>query len=276
MKPSEPRATRRIVEVPAGGNRIVVRHVVPDGVPGQRPTVVLVHGLGVSGLYFEPLIDKLSEHSPVVVFDLPGAGHSARSDGELTVAGLAQVLLDIVDALDLGQIVLMGHSMGAQVVVEAFAQRPGVARAGVLLAPVVCRSQRDLPRLLTNFARTAVHEPFAAVWRSCVGYAQMSPRWMWAQCQAMLSYPIEERIAHVTADLMMIRATYDQVTPRDFLDDLRRRAGGHRVHVREIHGAAHHMMATHADVITAELLRITGIYDPVAEAEAEANLREHE
>lgn len=268
-------AERSHVEVHCGEDTCVtVYRIIPDGVPGTRPTVVLVHGLGVSGFYFEPLAEALAEHCPVIVFDLPGAGRTAESDGVLTIDALAEVVRGIIRGLQLEDVVLVGHSMGSQVVVETLAQEPTIARAAALLAPVVPAKYRNLRGLLRKFGRTAVHEPFGAVWRSCVGYAQMSPRWLWHQTQAMLRYPIDERISQVRCPLLLVRATHDYVAPRWFLSLLQRESGASRTVVREMPNAAHHMMATHADALTADILRIAGVHDARAEAEGRANLAE--
>ncbi|WP_297740889.1 alpha/beta fold hydrolase [uncultured Tessaracoccus sp.] len=255
------------------GTSFQVLHTTPDGPAAQRPTFVLVHGLGVSGFYFEPLIRELADHAPVVVFDLPGAGRTAESDGALTIASLADVLHEVIQQLDLGKVVLVGHSMGTQVVVEALARYPELADAAALLAPVVPPSARKLGPLLAHFVRTSWHEPFAAVWRAFVGYLQMAPSWLWKQTQAMLHYPMEERIRDVRADLILIRATHDYVAPRDFLAQLRAAAGGQRTIMREMPNAAHHMMATHADALTAEILRVAHVHDPKAATDAAENLR---
>ena len=256
------------------GTSFQVLRTTPHGEAATRPTFVLVHGLGVSGFYFEPLIQELAQHAPVIVFDLPGAGRTAETDGKLTISGLARVLRDVVDQLHLGKVVLVGHSMGTQVVVEALARYPELADAAALLAPVVPPSARKLGPLLAHFMRTSWHEPFAAVWRACVGYIQMAPSWLWKQTQAMLHYPMEERIRDVRADLILIRASHDYVAPRDFLAQLRAAAGGQRTIMREMPNAAHHMMATHADALTANILRVAQVHDPKAAADAAENLRQ--
>lgn len=256
------------------GTEFDVFTATPPGPAAKRRPTVLVHGLGVSGFYFQPLVEELANHAPVVVFDLPGAGRTAESDGVLTIASLADVLHEVIEQLGLGKVVLVGHSMGTQVVVEALARYPELADAAALLAPVVPPSARKLGPLLAHFMRTSWHEPFAAVWRACVGYIQMAPSWLWKQTQAMLRYPMEERIRDVRADLILIRATHDYVAPRDFLAQLRAAAGGQRTIMREMPNAAHHMMATHADALTAEILRVAHVHDPKAEADAAENLHE--
>lgn len=43
-----------------------------------KPTIVLVHGYGASGLIFYRIYKQLSEKYHVVLFDLPGMGRSSR------------------------------------------------------------------------------------------------------------------------------------------------------------------------------------------------------
>ncbi len=259
--------------VQAARTRIEVRHVpMSTPIPG-RPTIVLVHGLGVSAFYFETLIEAFAEHAPVAVFDLPGAGRSEELAGPLSIERLADVLQQVLERSQVTDAVLVGHSMGAQVVVEALARSPHLARAGVLLGPVVAPGQRPWWRLVLQFLRTVRHESFSALWRAGVGYLQMTPLWFLRQFLAMLAYRTEERIRDVPNDLMLMRSQHDFVAPMEFLAELQRNAPGDRVYRREVPDAAHHMMSTHAEVIVAAVLQIAGIHDPLAEAKAAQRLR---
>lgn len=52
----------------------------PDAPDGATPSVVLVHGIGVSSRYFGPLEQHLSRDAHVVAPDLPGFGRSHMPD----------------------------------------------------------------------------------------------------------------------------------------------------------------------------------------------------
>ncbi|MDX6489211.1 MAG: hypothetical protein QOK13_1826, partial [Gaiellaceae bacterium] len=59
---------------------------------------VLLHGLGVSSRYFEPLARILAEKHRVVAVDLPGWDGSDRPDAVLDIPGLAGELAAWLDA----------------------------------------------------------------------------------------------------------------------------------------------------------------------------------
>ena len=61
--------------------------------------------------------------------DGPGFGEStALPIGEYTVPRLADILLEAADALELDRPVLLGHSWGATIVLEAARRDPGTIR----------------------------------------------------------------------------------------------------------------------------------------------------
>src|SRR5262249_17345979 len=54
--------------------RMMYARVSEAAAPADRPTVVLVHGLGVSGTYMVPTAQRLAVDHAVYVPDLPGYG----------------------------------------------------------------------------------------------------------------------------------------------------------------------------------------------------------
>lgn len=59
-----------------------------------RPTIVLLHGIGVSGTYFLPFAEVLARHFDVRVLDLPGYGDTPRPDHALAPAELANIVAE--------------------------------------------------------------------------------------------------------------------------------------------------------------------------------------
>lgn len=103
-----------------------------DGVPiayevrGQgSPAVVLVHGWSCDRGYWKEQVDYLAPQYQVVVLDLAGHGESGLGRKEYTVAAFGADVAAVVDSLQLKNVVLVGHSMGADVVVEAAKLLPG-------------------------------------------------------------------------------------------------------------------------------------------------------
>ena len=104
-----------------------------DGVP-----VVFVHGLGLSGELWNRMRRGFGTGYQVVLVDLRGAGRSRERDrGELTLARWADDLDQVVRSLELERPVVVGHSLGASVVLRYALEHPGEAGALVLIVPLL-------------------------------------------------------------------------------------------------------------------------------------------
>lgn len=84
---------------------------------GSGPPLLMLHGGGgpVAGL---PFADRLAERFDVLAPTHPGFGGSPIPDHFTRVDDLAFLYLDLLDALDLEEVVLMGFSMGGWVAAE--------------------------------------------------------------------------------------------------------------------------------------------------------------
>lgn len=100
-----------------------------------RPFVV-AHGITADGRSRVPLVEPLADAGyDVVTYDARGHGRSdAPADG-YEYADQAADLVDLVDALELEDPVLYGHSMGGTTVAVAAATDPELPRAVVLEDP---------------------------------------------------------------------------------------------------------------------------------------------
>jgi pimeloyl-ACP methyl ester carboxylesterase len=81
------------------------------------PTLLLVHGIGSTRAFWDPIVPFLRGYECVAV-DLPGFGDAppldAAIDGPVTVARLAEAINDP----SLGPIVVIGHSLGGMIAQE--------------------------------------------------------------------------------------------------------------------------------------------------------------
>jgi pimeloyl-ACP methyl ester carboxylesterase len=81
---------------------------------GSGPPIVLVHGLLVNGRVWERLVPLLSPSHRVVVPDLPLGSHreSMNPTADLSPTGLAALIAELLERLDLQDLTLVGNDTG--------------------------------------------------------------------------------------------------------------------------------------------------------------------
>lgn len=109
-------------EVPARAATTMSFDGVPiayESVGSGAPTLVFVHGWSVDRGYWDAQIAPFSERFRVVTLDLAGHGESGRGREAWTIASYGVDVAKVVEHLDLDRLVLIGHSMGGDVIVSA-------------------------------------------------------------------------------------------------------------------------------------------------------------
>src|ERR1700688_4637663 len=79
---------------------------------GDKPPVVLLHGLMTKGACWTPLAQALEEEYDVIMPDARGHGNSSAPDHGYRYDDLAADVVCLIDVLGLATPVLLGHSMG--------------------------------------------------------------------------------------------------------------------------------------------------------------------
>jgi pimeloyl-ACP methyl ester carboxylesterase len=102
---------------------------------GSGPPVLLLHA-GVFGAWFEPLAadPALADHR-VVQLRRAGYVEDAAPPGPVTVEAHAAHAAAVLDALDTGPAVVVGHSSGSVIALQVALDRPDLVRALVLGEP---------------------------------------------------------------------------------------------------------------------------------------------
>src|SRR5215207_2370476 len=97
---------------------------------GAGPTLLFVHGVLANGTLWRDVVVALSGRFRCIVPDLPLGGHSIpmRQDADLTPWGVARIVADLMDSLDLRDVTLVGNDTGGaicQVVISEHPERIG-------------------------------------------------------------------------------------------------------------------------------------------------------
>jgi pimeloyl-ACP methyl ester carboxylesterase len=211
----------------------------PAGTDGRSaPTFVLVHGIGTSHRYLHRLHRLLAETAETYSVELPGFGSTPKPDRRLSMADYAGFLRASLDQAGVGPCVLIGHSMGTQLAVEAARQEPGRFTQLVLMGPVVDSRRRTVARQAFDLAVDCLFfESPSSNLLVLADYFRCGPRWYLTELPVMMAYPTEQRIAEVDAPVLVLRGFRDTVASRDWCRRLAGRAMSGEF--REIPGSGH-------------------------------------
>lgn len=184
---------------------------------------MLVHGIGVSSRYFHPLAAELSRTGGVFLVDLPGYGAAPDPRRDVPLADHAEVLAGFLREVDLRRPVIVGHSMGTQVVSLLAERHPDVTDTIVMLAPTMAPSVRTTGRAIGRLLLDSTREP-PAVWAiSVADYLwRCGLPYLVRQLPHMLRDRMEERVASHAARTLVITGDRDPIVPTSWARELSR------------------------------------------------------
>lgn len=196
----------RLRPVEACGLRVNLREA------GSGRSLVLVHGLGVSGRYMLPLGHLLAARWRVIVPDLPGWGDSERPRRALGVAGAADVLAEVLrEEADPGS-PIVANSFGCQVALMLAQRRADLAGPLVLIGPTVDPQYRSLVTHAGRLGLDSLREP-RALWPILLGdYLRMGPRRVLQTARAALADEPENRFPALEQAMLVLRGERDGIT----------------------------------------------------------------
>jgi pimeloyl-ACP methyl ester carboxylesterase len=241
--------------------------------PREGIPVLLVHGLaGASLTEWYQVAPKLAVDRPVIMVDHRGHGLSALGDIRFDVADDADDLAGVLDALGVGEVDVVGYSMGG-VIAQALAMRhPGRVRKMALMATFATHSEsyRLARRIgaflargwerLTGFGTPEVRSGYL------IAKGAVRPehaRWIWRETSrrdlesgaqatfALLRFDSRDWVSRLDVETLVVVAQNDVLVPPRWQRELAEAIPD--VRVVEIEGAGHELVWTHADRVSDEL-----------------------
>lgn len=224
-----------------------------SGVP-----VLFIHGGTDSWRSFEPVLPHLPDDIRAVAVSLRGHGDAPKPESGYSIEHLAGDVIALMEELDLGPAVLVGHSMGTMV-----AQRIAIAAPervlGLVLAGAFGQPQRNSPGLLElrdefgeiqgPIAREVAHEFQASTTASpldpdqldvFVDETQKVPARVWREIfSAFPEVDYAAELAALAPPTLIVQGERDEMIPRDERNVLLGLLPGARLIVYE--GAGHAM-----------------------------------
>ena len=249
-----------------------------EGPPGA-PTLVLLHGLGVSAdLNWFRCYDALGRRYRVVAMDHRGHGRGIRSSRPFRLADCADDVAAVADALDIDQFIPVGYSMGGPITQLVWKRHPDRVAGLVLCAtsrsftPRRASDRLLLTSLLGLSAAARVTPPqirSQVMSRALKGRLQSTPLGRWASREvqrgdqaailqaawAVGSFDSRRWITDVDGPTAVVVTVHDQLVP----------AWRQIKMANAIPGATvHRVMADHGACVLAAQVFIPGLLDACA------------
>jgi pimeloyl-ACP methyl ester carboxylesterase len=121
IDPPDPTVTddeRTLESVLIHGDRVTYRD------EGSGDVVLLIHGMGGSSQTWRDVIPALAKKYRVIAPDLLGHGQSDKPRGDYSVGSFAVMVRDLLDALGISEVTVVGHSLGGGVAMQFAHQHP--------------------------------------------------------------------------------------------------------------------------------------------------------
>lgn len=201
------------------------------------PFVLALHGLGHTIETMMPLANRLTDVAQVMVPEMPGFGHSSRPVHVLDVDEHASILAQWLRDRDVDDVVVVGHSFGAQVAAALASSHPELVRACVLVGPTVDADARTVGHQLVRAALDVLHEPASLLWVATKGYALAGPKTLVNASRYATMDHIEDRLARVGIPVTIVRGSSDVMVPQSWASRLATIAPS--TELITIEGAAH-------------------------------------
>ncbi|MHA3703048.1 alpha/beta fold hydrolase [Jatrophihabitans sp. YIM 134969] len=117
-----------------------IRYLQLGRVGGDRPVLLLLHGIGDSSRTWTTVLDRLAavparRRPAVIAVDMLGHGGSSKPRTDYSLGAHANVLRDLLDHLGVTSVVVVGHSLGGGIAMQFLYQYPDRVEGLVLESP---------------------------------------------------------------------------------------------------------------------------------------------
>jgi pimeloyl-ACP methyl ester carboxylesterase len=101
---------------------------------GAGEPLLLIHGMGGTSNAWRAVMPTLAKKYRVIAPDLLGHGQSDKPRGDYSLGAFAVLLRDLLDALDIPQATIIGHSLGGGIAMQFAHQHRQYCRRIVLIS----------------------------------------------------------------------------------------------------------------------------------------------
>jgi len=220
----------------------------------KKQSLILIHGSGSDHSACSYQYARLHKHYNILAIDLPGHGRSGGS-GEADVEDYCLWVKKLLDIIDLKDVVLVGHSLGAAIALR-FALNYPQEIAGIVL--VGCGMKMPVNHFILEFLKTNPAEipaeiidlickfslakenrfKFSATLRKSISQSKVDI--LYGDLSACNNLDLTQEICKIKVPSLVICGAEDKMTPLDFPRQLAASISGATLEI--IEGAGHMVM----------------------------------
>lgn len=164
---------------------------------GSGPALVFLHGYLVNANMWRKVVPLLEDRFRCVMPDLPLGSHAVPLDrgADLSPPGIAELVADLLEALDLRDVTLFGNDSGGAYGQLVAAEHP--SRLGRLVL-ASCETPEDTwPPTPGGFGLLKATAAHPATYRALYQVLRLSRSWRWRNTYGWLAkYPIDAQVMH--------------------------------------------------------------------------------
>ncbi len=97
-------------------------YVTDDG--SGEYTLLFIHGWNLNHTFWQHQVAYFKDNYRVVTLDLPGYGQSGKDRKSWTIDAFGKDIQSVIEQLDLENVILVAHSMGGNIALEAIDENP--------------------------------------------------------------------------------------------------------------------------------------------------------
>lgn len=207
----------------------------------------------MSSRYMMPTARLLAAAGTVHLPDMPGFGKSGKPAAALSIGELADVLERWIKAQGITAPIMIGNSLGAQVIADLAARYPGSVGGAVLLAPTIDPMARKRLVQIFRLARDIPREPVSLYWTAVRDYLKAGAPRLLRTLDSAIQHDIQTALSAIEVPVLLIRGARDPIIPASWMLAAAKLIPSARV--VEIPGAAHAVNFNAPEAVTCEVLR---------------------
>ena len=215
---------------------------------------IVTAGLGLTSRFYEesyPAFAAAGIH--LIVPDLPGWGKTPGPHTGLRPGDSAAFLIEFARTLGIRRAAFIGHSLGAQAIVQVAERRPDLTAALVLVGPTGAPGRFELLRQAWGLAVEAKRTSPSVIAAVAREYVSASPARYIGTWLRHSGDELTERLPRIQCPALILAGDADPVCRPEFIELLRHRMP--RASVEWVRGGTHALPRGHAEEFNRRVIR---------------------